>query len=403
PIGDRSTFNVELTPDIESLGDVVVVGYGTQQKTEVTGSISSVTAEEIQNVPQASFESALQGKMAGVNVASSTGGPGSSPQITVRGTGSISAGNDPLIVVDGVPLPDNSNLLGGLESRRGSFQPPNSNPLAAINPNNIKSIEVLKDASSAAIYGSRGSNGVILITTKGGRPGDLQVNFSAYGGISQATNVPDMMNAQELISYTQDSRNNALRQDYPSVSFNPETNEGRIDPKTGEALPENYLLPEKYVNWDGTDTDWLDLVLSDAALQNYDLSLSGGSENIRYAISGGYLNQNGIVEGTSFDRYSLRANVTADISEPLELGVNISGAFNKHDRLPTNAPYFAQPPGIIYSAMVSAPIVKPRNSDGTPNQLNGQAYLGGGTTDASNPLAIMDAASETVKNNRFFG
>src|SRR5699024_7935726 len=154
PIGDRSTFNVELTPDIESLGDVVVVGYGTQQKTEVTVSISSVTAEEIQNVPQASFESALQGKMAGVNVASSTGGPGSSPQITVRGTGSISAGNDPLIVVDGVPLPDNSNLLGGLESRRGSFQPPNSNPLAAINPKNIKSIEVLKDASSAAIYGS---------------------------------------------------------------------------------------------------------------------------------------------------------------------------------------------------------------------------------------------------------
>jgi TonB-linked SusC/RagA family outer membrane protein len=403
PIGERTTFDVQLEASVTALEDVVVVGYGTQQRKEVTGSISSIDAEELQNVPDASFENALQGKMAGVNVASSSGEPGSSPQITVRGTGSISAGNDPLIVVDGVPLSKNSDLIGGLDSRRGSFQPPSSNPLATINPQNIGSIEVLKDASATAIYGSRGSNGVILITTNSGRAGDIQINFSAYGGVSQATNVPDLMNAEELISYTQDSRNNALRQDFPDVSFDPETNEGRLDPDTGELLAENYLLPEKYVNWDGTDTDWLDLVLSDAALQNYDLSLSGGSETIRYAVSGGYLNQQGIVAGTSFDRYSLRANVTADVSDPLEVGVNLSGAFTDHDRLPTSAPYFAQPPGIIYSAMVAAPIVNPRNPDGTPNQLNGQAYLGGGTTDASNPLAIMDAASETLKNNRFFG
>ncbi|MEL7833727.1 TonB-dependent receptor [Fodinibius sp. Rm-B-1B1-1] len=402
-IGDRTTFNVEMSPDVEALEDVVVVGYGTQQKNEVTGSITSVQAEDLQLVPESSFESALQGKMAGVNVASPTGEPGSSPQITIRGTGSISAGNDPLIVVDGVPLSKNSDLQGNLESRRASFQPQKANPMATINPKDIQSIEVLKDASASAIYGSRGSNGVILITTKSGSKDDFQVNFSAYGGVSSVMNKPHMMNAEEIIEYTQDSRNNALNQDYPNVNYDAESNQGRIDPQTGDELGTNYLLPDKYVNWDGTDTDWLDLVLSDAAIQNYDLSLSGGSENIRYSISGGYLNQGGIVEGSSFDRYSLRANVIADVSDAVELGVNVNSSFSQHDRLPAGAPYFASPPGIIYSAMVHSPVIKPRNPDGTPNQLNGQSYLGGGTTTASNPLAIMDAVDETIKNNRIFG
>lgn len=403
PIGDRTVFNVELEPDVESLDDVVVVGYGTQQRTEVTGSIASIPAEELQNVPEASFESAIQGKMAGVNVASSTGEPGASPQITIRGTGSISAGNEPLFVIDGVPISKNEDLQGDLESRRGSFQPPKANPLATINPKDIASIEVLKDASAAAIYGSRGSNGVILITTKSGQSGDMQVNFSAYGGVSSVMNMPDMMNAQEIIEYTQDSRNNALEQDFPNLTYDPESNQGRVDPITGDPLGGTYLLPEKYVNWDGTDTDWLDLVLSDAALQNYDLSLSGGSESLRYSVSGGYLNQQGIVDGSSFDRYSLRANVIADVSDPMQIGVNVNGAFTDHERLPASAPYFAQPPGIIYSAMVHSPVIKPRNPDGTPNQLDGQSYLGGGTTSASNPLAIMEAADETIKNNRVFG
>lgn len=403
PIDGQTEFNVELQPDIEALEDVVVVGYGTQQRTEVTGSIASVPAEELQNIPEASFESAIQGKMAGVNVASSTGEPGASPQITIRGTGSISAGNEPLFVIDGVPISKNENLQGDLDSRRGSFQPPKANPLATINPKDIASIEVLKDASAAAIYGSRGSNGVILITTKKGQQGDIQVNFTAYGGVSSVMNQPDMMNAREIIEYTQDSRNNAVLQDYPGLNFDPESNQGRVDPGSGDPLGGTYLLPEKYVNWDGTDTDWLELVLSDASLQNYDLSLSGGSENVRYSVSGGYLNQQGIVDGSSFDRYSLRANVIGDVSEDMEIGVNVNSAFTQHDRLPASAPYFAQPPGIIYSAMVHSPVIKPRNSDGTPNQLDGQSYLGGGTTSASNPLAIIQAADETIKNNRIFG
>lgn len=405
PIEDRRVFNVELEPAVQGLEDVVVVGYGTQQRTEVSGSISSVPAEDLQNVPVSGFENALQGKMAGVNVTSSTGAPGSTPQIRIRGTGSISAGNEPLFVVDGVPISKNEGLQGGLDSRRSSFQAPSANPLASINPRDIESIEVLKDASASAIYGSRGSNGVVLITTKSGRSGQLNVNFSAYGGVSSVFNEPDMMNSEEVIDYTQDARNNALEQDYPSLigNYDPESNQGRVDPVTGDPLGGTYLLPEKYVNWDGTDTDWLDLVLDDATMQNYDLSINGGTEDVTYSLAGGFMDQNGIVGESGYQRYSLRANVTADVSDRVTIGARLNSAFNEHDRLPANAPYFAQPPGIIYSAMVHSPVIKPRNPDGTPNQLDGQSYLGGGTTSASNPLAIMNAAQEDIKNNRVYG
>ncbi|MEQ9309541.1 MAG: TonB-dependent receptor [Balneolaceae bacterium] len=401
-IDGRTEVNVSLEPDVLAFDDVVVVGYGTQQRTEVTGAISSVRSEDIQNVPVSSFENALQGRMAGVNVAESTGEPGSSPQILIRGTGSISAGNSPLYVVDGVPISATSNLQSNVGTQRASFQSPNANPLATINPKDIESIEVLKDASAAAIYGSRGSNGVILITTKSGQAGRTDINFSAYSGVSTVFNQPDMMNASELIAYTQDSRNNnylqeiALGNEPANPSYNPATNAGR--PNNG-----NYLIPEQYVNWDGTDTDWLDLVLSPAAMQNYDLSISGGNQTTTYSFSGGYLNQEGIIEGSSFDRFSLRLGLNHKASDRITVGANINTGLTQHDRLPASAPYFGQPPGIIYSAMVHSPVVKPYNADGTINQLDNQSYLGGGTTTASNPLAIMEFISEDITNSRIFG
>jgi TonB-linked SusC/RagA family outer membrane protein len=294
-VDGRSEINVSLEADLLALDDIVVVGYGTQQRQEVTGAITSVRSEEIQNIPVSSFENALQGRMAGVNVAESTGEPGASPQITIRGTGSISAGNSPLYVIDGVPITTNRNLQSDIGSQRGSFQPPSANPLATINPNDIESIEVLKDASAAAIYGSRGSNGVILITTKQGSAGRTSVNFSSYMGVSNVFNKPDMMNAEEIIAYTKDARNNNYLQEIEvgnrpaNPDYDPNTNAGR--PNVA-----NFLIPEKYVNWDGTDTDWLDLVLSPAAMQNYDLSISGGNQTTTYSFSTGYLDQEGIIE-----------------------------------------------------------------------------------------------------------
>ena len=275
PVNGRSVIDVSLEQDLLFLDDLVVVGYGTQQRQEVTGAITSVRSEEIQNIPVSSFENALQGRMAGVNVAESTGEPGASPQITIRGTGSISAGNSPLYVIDGVPITTNRNLQSDIGSQRSSFQPPSANPLATINPNDIESIEVLKDASAAAIYGSRGSNGVILITTKQGSAGRTSVNFSSYLGVSNVFNKPDMMNAEDLIQYTKESRNNNYLQEIEvgnqaaNPDYNPDTNAGRPNVS-------HFLIPEQYVNWNGTDTDWLDLIFSPASMQNYDLSISGG-------------------------------------------------------------------------------------------------------------------------------
>ncbi len=401
-VDGRSEINVSLEADLLALDDIVVVGYGTQQRQEVTGAITSVRSEEIQNIPVSSFENALQGRMAGVNVAESTGEPGASPQITIRGTGSISAGNSPLYVIDGVPITTNRNLQSDIGSQRGSFQPPSANPLATINPNDIESIEVLKDASAAAIYGSRGSNGVILITTKQGSAGRTTVNFSSYMGVSNVFNKPDMMNAEEIIAYTKDARNNNYLQEIEvgkrpaNPDYNPNNNAGRPNVS-------NFLIPEKYINWDGTDTDWLDLVLSPAAMQNYDLSLSGGNQTTTYSFSTGYLDQEGIIEGSAFQRYTLRLGLTHKLNEDLRMGANMNSALAQHDRLPANAPYFGQPPGIIYSALVESPVIKPYNEDGTINQRDNTSFLGGGTTTTSNPLAIMKYISEDIQNTRIFG
>jgi TonB-linked SusC/RagA family outer membrane protein len=400
--GNMTNLEIEMEEDLLIFEDVVVVGYGTQQREEVTGSVSSIRTEELENIPVSSFENALQGRLAGVNVVEPTGEPGASPEITIRGGGSITASNGPLYVIDGVPLSRNSDLQVDIQSQRASFQAPKSNAFSSLNPNDIESIDVLKDAASAAIYGSRGAGGVILVTTKKGDPGINRVTVSMYGGASSVVNKPDLMNAEELIAYTKDARNNNYLQDIENgdaaanPSYNPDNNAGR--PNVA-----NYLIPEQYVNWNGTDTDWLDVVLSSSAQQNYHVSASGGTEKASYFLSAGYLDQEGIIDGSSFNRYNFRANITYDINDRISVGSVTNAALTKHDRLPANAPYFGQPPGIIYSALVHSPVVSPYNPDGTINQLNNQSYLGGGTTTASNPLAIQKFITEEINNNRLFG
>jgi len=409
-IGDQTEFDIQLATDIALLDDVVVVGYGVQRRTEVTGAVSSIRAEAIQGTPVSSFENALQGRLAGVNVAESTGEPGSAPQITIRGVGSISAGNEPLYVIDGVPISQNSNLQQNVGSQNSNFSATLVNPLATLNPNDIESIEVLKDASAAAIYGSRGSNGVILITTKRGRRESApMINFRSYVGVNSAFNTPELMNAEELIAYTKDSRNNTyLRQQDPTnpnsaffnPQYNPDTNAGR----EASGATGNHLIPEAYVNWDGTDTDWLDLVLDTSILQNYDMNVSGGGENFTYFVGGGFMDQTGIIDGSAFNRYSLNTNLTADISERFQVGLGLNAAFTTHDRKSANAPYFGNPPGIIYSALTQSPVVSPFNADGTYRQLEGSHNdLGGATTTTNHPLAVRDFIDERVNNNRVFG
>lgn len=400
--GNMTNLQIEMEPDLLIFEDVVVVGYGTQQREEVTGSVASISTEVLENIPVSSFENALQGRLAGVNVVEPTGEPGASPEITIRGGGSITASNGPLYVIDGVPLSRNSDLQVDIQSQRGSFQAPKSNAFSSLNPNDIESIDVLKDAASAAIYGSRGAGGVILVTTKKGNPDLNRVTVSMYGGASSVVNKPDMMNAEELIAYTKDARNNNYLQE---IERGNQPDNPQYDPNTNAGRPDvaNFLIPEQYVNWNGTDTDWLDVVLSSSAQQNYHVSASGGTDKATYFLSAGYLDQEGIIDGSSFSRYNFRANVSYDITDRIKVGSVTNAALSNHDRLPANAPYFGQPPGIIYSALVHSPVVSPYNEDGTINQLNNQSYLGGGTTTASNPLAIRDFISEEIKNNRLYG
>lgn len=390
----KSTITISLDPDAAALEEVIVVGYGTLAKTKVTGSVVSINTETIVKVPALTAEGALIGQVAGVQVQEVSGEPGAAPNIRVRGSGSISAGNDPLFVVDGIPISRNltsSSQIGGIANQGGNFQPPTINPLATLNPNDIESIQVLKDASAAAIYGSRGGNGVLLITTKKGSYSDKGVySFDTYASMQTVANKVDLMNASELIDYTTDARNNNYLASVPGASIN--------DPiAPGDRGNVNYELPESFVNWDGTDTDWQDVIFKTGVVQSYNFSYASPVSNkTSFYASTGYFSQTGVIEKSKFERYSVLLNLNSQLSEKLNLDLRLAPTVTENQRVPASAPYFATPPGIVYSAIVHSPTVSPYNPDGTINQLNNQSYLGGGTTTASNPLAIIEAIDDQL-------
>ena len=400
-VNGRTSIDIVLTESASALDEVVVTGYGRQVKRDITGSVATLSGRQIQNIPATSFENAIQGQLAGVQVSETSGEPGAGPTIRVRGLGSISAGNEPLYVVDGFPISKNVDLgVQGDNFRRGSgrFRPPTQNPLGTLNPNDIASIQVLKDASSAAIYGSRGSNGVILITTKSGkRSGAPVVSYDAFVGSQSVANKLDLMSAEELIDYNKDATNNAYLQANPGASAS--------DPNSMRSNAA-WRIADDVQNPDGTDTDWQDEIFQSALMHNHNLSISGGGDNIGYYIAGNYFNQDGIIEGTGFDRYSLRMNLNLDVSDKFRLGLNLAPSYTSSDKKPAGSPYFARPPGIVYSGIVHSPTVKPYNADGTPNQLDNQSYLltsDGQTssmTSASNPLAIIEGVDDKLNQFR---
>ena len=400
-IDEQTNYEVELDPDIVGLDDIVVVGYGVQQRSQITGSISSVRMDDVRDFPSTNFESQIQGRVSGVQVTEPSGEPGSSPEIQVRGLGTITAGSDPLYVIDGMPIERNQELQGQVTTRANHFAVPSANPLATLNPGDIESIEILKDASAAAIYGSRGSNGVVMITTsRGTRDSETppEVNFNASWGTQSVANRVDLMDAEEFIDFTIEARNNTYESKYGEPPPEPNTNEGR------EELDDAFIMiPESMVDWDGTDTDWQDEMLSAANIQNYSLSVAGGSEDFGYYLSGAYFNQGGIIDGSGFERYSFRLNLDSDVTDRFTVSANLNPSFTDHDRLPAGAPYFAQPPGIIYSGLVHSPTVQPRNEDGTPNQTDNHSHLGGSMTTTSNPLGIMEGFSDDIEQIRMLG
>lgn len=393
-VGSETSFTINLVTDSAQLDEVVVVGYGTLAKKKLTGSIISISSEAIVDVPALSPESALIGQVAGLQVQETSGEPGASPNIRVRGSGSISAGNDPLFVIDGIPISRNltsSGALGGVARRRTAFQPPPVNPLATLNPNDIESIQVLKDASAAAIYGSRGGNGVLLITTKkGSNSEDGRFSFDSFFSLQNVANKIDLMTASELIDFTRDARNNNYLSSVPGASID--------DPiGAGDRGNANFELPESFINWDGTDTDWQDEIFKTGVVQSYNFSYASPvKNNTSFFTSAGYFSQTGIVDKAKFERYNLLLNLNSQLTDKLNLDLRVAPTITENQRVPASAPYFARPPGIIYSALVHSPTVTPFNADGTINQLNNQSYLGGATTTASNPLAIIEAVDEKI-------
>jgi TonB-dependent starch-binding outer membrane protein SusC len=325
-LDDKNLADISLAmrPALNVMSDVVVVGYGTQKKGNVTGSLSKLKNENFNERAITRVDQALVGQLAGVTVKQNTGVPGKAFSIQVRGSGSISAGNEPLYVIDGFTLALNSSNTGN-----GTFT--TGNPLDNINPNDIESIEVLKDAAAAAIYGSRASNGVILITTKRGQAGKAKINFNTYAGYNQASKKLKMMDGPEWINHATEYINATYLAKYGSVGALATDDRATRIARNGGISDPQYLLDPRWAmpGHPGLEfLDWQDIVERKGQMQNYEVSVSGGTDAVKYFMSGNYANQEGFVIGVGYKVYSLRANLEVNASKRLKFGVNIAPTYS---------------------------------------------------------------------------
>ncbi|GGD41462.1 SusC/RagA family TonB-linked outer membrane protein [Emticicia aquatilis] len=315
-VGNRSVVDFTLTSDVKSLNEVVVTGYGSQIKRDLTGNIVKIKSSEIQDMPVTTFEQSIQGKAAGVQINQGTGKLAQGIQVRVRGQSSVSASNEPLYVLDGIPL-----TQGDLSSNGGD-----TNPLVDINPQDIESIEILKDASAGAIYGARAANGVVLITTKRGKSGTTKITFGMQYGKSKPTNILKFLNTKQYMDF------------YRIAAANSDAIDGydAKDPDSYTAYMESFFETQSLGTL-GTanqaDTDWGSLAFQDAPSKQYDLNLSGGSDKTTFFISGQLLDQTGILLGNAFSRYTGRMNLNHKVSERLNIGMNMSIARSLNERV----------------------------------------------------------------------
>lgn len=301
-LNGQTKINIVLDPSASSVQEVVVVGYGTQQRKDITGSISTISASKIKNQPAVSVDQLLQGRAAGVDVSQASGAPGGRLNIRIRGASSLNAGNEPLFVIDDVPVYNSSKDPSG--TSYGTFTA--TNALASLNPNDIESIQVLKDASATAIYGSRGSNGVIIITTKRGSGNRVAVDYNGYYGVQTVANKLKLMNGAQHAAFLNDwaqTRN----------------------------LPIPFAKPDSI----GKGTDWQDELFRPAMIQNHQVSLSSGKGNLKYFVSGNYYNQDGIVINSNMKRYAFRVNADAKINEKVKVSQSLSYSRTINRSVPT--------------------------------------------------------------------
>ncbi|GAB2454395.1 SusC/RagA family TonB-linked outer membrane protein [Hymenobacter qilianensis] len=324
-IGTNDQINVALAGDTKQLSEVVVTGYGTQERRDVTGSISSVKGEEIANLATPSFDQQLAGRAAGVQVTTPSGILGQAPRIRIRGTNSISSGASPLIVVDGVPV---------ITGNQSGVTP--NNPLGDINPADIDSYEVLKDGSATAIYGSRAANGVILITTKKGKLGKATISYDNWFGWAKTTKRYDVLNADQFIEISNEK--------YAAVGEKP------------QAFPFER-------NGQNVSTDWQDLIFRTGFQQNHVISVGGATEKTNYYFSAGYTDQNAVIKANSLKRATFRGNLNQEVTKWLNLGMNVGLTRTENEGLNTGRNSLS---GNVLNALSVFPNVPARNEDGTP-------------------------------------
>lgn len=369
-LNSQTVVNVTMTPDIQALSEVVVVGYGSVRKRDLTGAVASVNSEEIKARPVAGINQALQGKVAGVQVTQNSNQAGGGVQIRVRGGNSISASNEPLYVIDGFPV-SNPAIADGANNSNAS-----ANVLATLSPNDIESIEVLKDASATAIYGSRGANGVVLITTKRGKEGQADIDFETYTSVSRISKYHDMLNASESLKLKNEQLVNLGR----SERFG-------TDPAYGTKKPDDYL----------PGTDWQRAIYQDAPTQNYQLTFSGGNDKLRYLVSGNYFDQDGIVITNNFKRYSLRLNLDAKVTEHIKVGTSFTVSRSDNNLVSEAATTGNTSASPVQQSLLITPAQKIFNDDGTYT-LN---FPGMAAT--VNPIALLRTSTNTLQSDRVFG
>lgn len=348
----QSTINVYLAPDLESLEEVIVIGYGTQKKSDLTGSVSSIGSEAIATRPISNISDVFQGNASGVAVNTTSGAPGSGAQIRIRGIGSINSGVSPLIVLDGLPY--NGNL-------------------SSINAYDIASIEILKDASSTAIYGSRGSNGVVLITTKRGKNTGVEVNYNGTYGVQKLRKKIDLLNGTQYAELINEAYTNSA----------------------GEAPYSAADIASIHNN--GKGTDWQDEFYQDAPIQTHQIAARGGNENVLFYLSANYLNQEGIIKSSDFEKFSLRANFDVNLGEKLSMGnsLAISRETSSGVSAYTGSRSNDGNSNVVYSALIARPDVPAYDENG---DLNLETTIGEDPGPYQNPLLLLQNQNDMKRN-----
>lgn len=377
-IGQAADYTCQLEEESQKLDDLVVIGYGVAKKRDVSTAISQIKSEDLANRPNADFRQSMAGKMPGVNVMQTSGNPeGDNLMVRVRGVGSITAGNEPLYIVDGVPM---------------------ENGLNSLNPNDIESLEVLKDASAAAIYGSRGSNGVVLITTKKGKTEKARVSYDGYFACDNVSKKVDLMNAYENAIIIKEAHDGAYYALHP----------GGTDP--------NGKRPESYSNWPveidpylaGTpgliDTDWQDAIFRTANAQSHNISVSGKTASTNYFVSGGYLSKEGIIINSDVKKYNFRINLDGKYDR-FKFGVNMTPSVTVSNKVNADGPITDG--GIVQSALAMHPMFPVYNEDGSFNyQGNGYLRVNGldyQHNEVLNPVAVATLMKDKLTRFNFVG